>query len=85
MARWKPIDSAPEGRPILVDGGTWDGEIHGHEPADEPIKVIRRGAEFSVCDTDVYSAWVRNPKFWTDLPERHISLALPRPATEYDL
>lgn len=84
MARWKPAETAPEDRPILVDGGTWEGEINGFEPIDEPVKVIRRGDEFSVCDTDAYAAWVRDPLFWTDLPERHLSLALPRPA-EYDL
>lgn len=86
MARWKPIETAPTNRPILVDGGTLYFEVNCEpEPVTCPVKVITyNGAYFEVCDTCGYSVYVNTPKFWTDMPERHISLALPRPLT-FDL
>lgn len=83
MARWKPIESAPLNRAILVDGGTWEGEINGWAPVTAPVKVILEGGKFNVCDTDGYAAWVREPEVWTDLPTRALKFDVPRP--EYDL
>lgn len=86
MARWKSIESAPRNRPILVDGGVLNFEVNAPpEAVTEPVKVItNNGVYFSVCDTCGYESHVDRPHFWTDLPERHISLALPRPL-DFDL
>lgn len=78
MSQWKPIESAPIGKSILVDGGTLNFEVVSPpEAVTEPVKVVQyvEGGRFEVQDGCYYCSWVENPLFWTELPERHSSLA----------
>jgi len=81
---WKDISSCPRGAPVLVCGGTWEGEINSKQPVTEPTKVqTDNGRTFSVCDGDAYASWVNGPLMWHPLPE--LPAGLPALAKEYDL
>ena len=71
MSDWKSIDSAPrDGTRILVCGGTWMGEICGPSPNTDVALVFwyEPSIEWSVCDTDTYSASIDGPTHWAAVP-----------------
>lgn len=62
---WKPIDTAPASGEFLVRGGQLESELYAPDPYT--VAHVERHVEqdyFPVCNTVVYSAWVKNPTEW---------------------
>ena len=66
---WQPIDTAPNDIPILVFGGTWQGEIGDDEPSNIAHVMRQYGSAFDVIGGSGYSSWVNSPTHWMPLPD----------------
>lgn len=74
--RWRPIETAPKDRPLLVYG-QWAGEIAGVDV--EPKWAVAfytgrgdyEGFHWACANTDAYAAWMK-PTHWMPLPRAPI-------------
>jgi hypothetical protein len=66
---WRTMESAPkDGTRILVVGGEWNGDVSTSCSNHMAVMVEWLGLQWSVCDTDYYSAWITNPTHWQPSP-----------------
>jgi len=66
--KWKPIETAPKDKPILVIGGEVSPDVGGDYPLTIPMVVDWQGY-WSLVHSCYYSVDTYNPTHWCELPE----------------